>query len=67
MPARRVDHVPRHLARYTKPPTITPPSTPEPILAGSAGGDAHQLRGIPAIGRNVTGAIPGTSPHHTIR
>ncbi len=26
-------------------------------------GDERALRGIPAIGRNVAGAIPGTSPH----
>ncbi len=26
-------------------------------------GDERTLRGIPAIGRNVAGAIPGTSPH----
>lgn len=26
-------------------------------------GDERKLRGIPAIGRGVTGAIPGTSPH----
>lgn len=30
---------------------------------GTAGGDSRKLRGIPAIGRNVTGAIPGTVPH----
>lgn len=29
----------------------------------SAEGDEARLRGIPAIGRNVAGAIPGTSPH----
>jgi hypothetical protein len=29
----------------------------------SNGGDHLKLRGIPAIGRNVAGAIPGTSPH----
>ena len=26
------------------------------------GGDARKLRGIPAIGRSVRGAIPGTNP-----
>jgi hypothetical protein len=30
---------------------------------GTAGGDTRKLRGIPAIGRGVSGAIPGTSPH----
>lgn len=34
------------------------------LIAGrSAEGDEARLRGIPAIGRNVAGAIPGTSPH----
>jgi hypothetical protein len=28
---------------------------------------AGQLRGIPAVGRGVTGAIPGTRPEDTIR
>jgi hypothetical protein len=28
----------------------------------TAGGDQRKLRGIPAIARGVTGAIPGTSP-----
>lgn len=30
-------------------------------------GDERQLRGIPAIGRGVTGAIPGSSPGHSLR
>jgi hypothetical protein len=30
---------------------------------GTLPGDSRKLRGIPAIGRNVAGAIPGTSPH----
>lgn len=29
----------------------------------TAGGDERKLRGIPAIGRGVSGVIPGTSPH----
>lgn len=34
------------------------------IISGrSAAADEQRLRGIPAIGRNVAGAIPGTSPH----
>ncbi len=32
------------------------------IGARSAEGDEARLRGIPAIGRNVQGAIPGTRP-----
>lgn len=32
--------------------------------AGStAAGDPDRLRGIPAVGRSVAGAIPGSSPH----
>jgi hypothetical protein len=29
----------------------------------TAGGDTRKLRGIPAIGYGVAGAIPGTAPH----
>jgi hypothetical protein len=29
----------------------------------TSGGDERKLRGIPAIGRGVAGAIPGSSPH----
>lgn len=32
-------------------------------IGSTAGGDEQRLRGIPAIGRGVTGAIPGSSPH----
>jgi hypothetical protein len=35
------------------------------VYATTLAGDPTKLRGIPAIGRNVTGAIPGTSPHAT--
>lgn len=34
------------------------------IYRTTAAGDSCKLRGIPAIGRGVTGAIEGTSPHH---
>lgn len=39
---------------------------PAPIRVGhaTAGGDERRLRGIPAIGRGVAGAINRTSPHH---
>jgi hypothetical protein len=35
-----------------------------PVLRGgaTAGGDRRRLRGLPAIGRGVSGAIPGTNP-----
>ncbi len=32
------------------------------VRPGSLPGDERALRGIPAIGRNVSGAIPGTRP-----
>jgi hypothetical protein len=35
----------------------------ERTYRATAAGDQRKLRGIPAIGRSVTGAIPGTSPH----
>jgi hypothetical protein len=34
------------------------------VYVSTAAGDTRKLRGIPAIGRGVTGAIQGTSPHH---
>lgn len=40
-------------------------TTPEVGVKGAtAGGDERKLRGIPAIGRGVAGAIAGTIPHH---
>jgi len=30
-------------------------------------GDARRLRGIPAIGRSVSGCIPGTNPEQALR
>ena len=38
-------------------------TTPPTIRGATAGGDQRKLRGIPAIGRGVTGAIPNTIPH----
>ena len=32
------------------------------LSTATAGGDEQKLRGIPAIGRGVQGAIPGSSP-----
>jgi len=37
-------------------------STDTRTYANTPGGDARKLRGIPAIGRNVRGAIPGSVP-----
>lgn len=36
---------------------------PQAIGHATAGGDERRLRGIPAIGRGVAGAVPGTAPH----
>lgn len=32
------------------------------VARATLGGDERRLRGIPAIGRGVSGAIPGTRP-----
>lgn len=37
------------------------------VYATTLAGDHRKLRGIPAIGRNVRGAIPGTNPEDCIR
>lgn len=41
------------------------PMTPMRRFDPTLGGDAARLRGIPAIGRGVSGAIPGTDPERT--
>jgi hypothetical protein len=46
------------LARTTTDPTITF----KPTIHVTLGGDPIRLRGIPAIGHGVTGAIRGTRP-----
>jgi hypothetical protein len=38
-------------------------STDRTVYATTLAGDPTKLRGIPAIGRNVQGHIPGTAPH----
>jgi hypothetical protein len=40
---------------------------PDKNYRATAGGDERRLRGIPAIARGVAGAVPGTSPHGSIR
>jgi hypothetical protein len=35
----------------------------ERAYRATAAGDSRKLRGIPAIGRGVAGAVNGTSPH----
>lgn len=39
------------------------PAPASKTFRSAPAGDERTLRGIPAIGRNVAGAIPGTSPH----
>lgn len=41
--------------------------TPIRITSTRPAGDERTLRGIPAIGRNVGGAIPGTRPDTAVR
>ena len=36
--------------------------TPESTAGSTAGGDGRRLRGIPSVGRGVSGAIGGTDP-----
>src|SRR4051812_4783386 len=36
---------------------------PKSTTGVTSGGDERRLRGLPAIGRGVSGAIPGSSPH----
>lgn len=40
--------------------------TMKPARGATPAGDSRKLRGIPAIGRNVSGAIPQTNPEHSI-
>lgn len=35
---------------------------PSSTAGATAAGDERRLRGVPAVGRGVSGAIPGTSP-----
>jgi hypothetical protein len=48
------NQVQARIALETTEPDVNPNAT--------AGGDSRKLRGIPAIGQGVTGAIPGTIP-----
>lgn len=43
-------------------PTDNTPTHPNPTYTSKLPGDTIALRGIPAIGRGVTGAINGTKP-----
>ncbi len=39
---------------------------PKRVAGARSGGDEKALRGLPAIGRGVSGVIPGTSPLHAV-
>jgi hypothetical protein len=53
----------RHIERNAAPPTIDDaPPNPRALP-----GDTRRLRGIPAIGYGVQGAIPGTRPDTATR
>ena len=43
--------------------TIDPDLAQEIRYSTTLAGDERKLRGIPAVGRGVAGAIPGTIPH----
>lgn len=54
----------RRLPRYRNEPQPAPPPDDEPTIVhrSTAAGDTRKLRGIPAIGRGVSGAINNTTP-----
>lgn len=62
----------RHLPRYRPNPNpnqavedaIGPDTTAPTATTATAPGDTRKLRGIPAIGYGVAGAINGTAPHN---
>lgn len=41
--------------------------TPIRVISSRPAGDERTLRGIPAIGRSVAGAITGTNPERAVR
>jgi hypothetical protein len=51
----------RKLARILLELDAELPKDAKPIN-GAGGGEPARLRGLPAIGRNVSGAVPGTDP-----
>lgn len=46
---------------------INPDQHPDRVYTTTLAGDERKLRGIPAIGRGVAGAIPGTRPGDHLR
>jgi hypothetical protein len=52
----------RKLARILLETGVELPAATAKPINGAGGGEPARLRGLPAIGRNVSGAIPGTDP-----
>ena len=52
------------LARFAR---ETDPAMPSRVAGVTAGGDRARLRGLPAVGRGVTGAVRGSVPHRDAR
>ena len=64
---RREDRVlAARMLRVMRPGAMFDIPEPEPKFASKLPGDTQALRGLPAIGRGVSGAIPGTSPDRVI-
>lgn len=61
---RYIDHRAHDQAKIARILIEVGEPAPETPAHGTAGGDERKLRGIPAIGRGVAGAIPGTAPHN---
>jgi len=60
---RREDRVlAGRMIRAMRPGVMFDIPEPAPRFASKLPGDTRALRGLPAIGRGVSGAIPGTSP-----
>ncbi len=57
----------RKLARILLETGAALPAADSKPVNGAGGGEPARLRGLPAIGRNVKGAIPGTRPEDCIR
>jgi hypothetical protein len=57
-------HDQQTIARVILESTPTETTTPT-VQRATLPGDTRRLRGIPAIGYGVDGAIPGTNPHNS--
>lgn len=54
--------LPRYTPQEPNPTDHITPETDQPTTPTTPGGDTRKLRGIPAIGKGVSGHIPGTQP-----